>query len=446
MKTMAALMLFFAFVIGYATIIENDYGAMTAKADVYSTKWFELLLATLGVILVLNIQKYKMYTMNKASIFIFHVAFLVILFGAAITRFYGFEGSMHIRQGETVSTMTSLETYFKASTSSGDKTTTYEKSLYLSKRSTNHISTSLEVDGKTVDVELVEYIPDAVETIVEDKVNGIPIANMMITINGKGEPVKLKVGDSFESSDFVLDFNSTKTFSKPVISLYVENDTLMMKHDIALTYMKMDDGSKGDLTPTSEPLLRRTLYTGGQSNFVLREFLPHAGTKIVKNPKATPKRAGEDALRFKVTVGDETQEVLVVGQSGVLANETHNVINGVDVHLSYGAKTLQLPFALKLVAFELDRYPGSMSPASYASEVLLIDKEKKLETPYRIFMNNILEHRGYRFFQSSYDQDEQGTILSVNNDPGTLPTYLGYLLLGIGMFWSLLSKKIDLLS
>jgi len=441
MKTMAALMLFFAFVIGYATIIENDYGAMTAKADVYSTKWFELLLATLGVILVLNIQKYKMYTMNKASIFIFHVAFLVILFGAAITRFYGFEGSMHIRQGETVSTMTSLETYFKASTSSGDKTTTYEKSLYLSKRSTNHISTSLEVDGKTVDVELVEYIPDAVETIVEDKVNGIPIANMMITINGKGEPVKLKVGDSFESSDFVLDFNSTKTFSKPVISLYVENDTLMMKHDIALTYMKMDDGSKGDLTPTSEPLLRRTLYTGGQSNFVLREFLPHAGTKIVKNPKATPKRAGEDALRFKVTVGDETQEVLVVGQSGVLANETHNVINGVDVHLSYGAKTLQLPFALKLVAFELDRYPGSMSPASYASEVLLIDKEKKLETPYRIFMNNILEHRGYRFFQSSYDQDEQGTILSVNNDPGTLPTYLGYLLLGIGMFWSLLSKK-----
>ena len=61
--------------------------------------------------------------------------------------------------------------------------------------------------------------------------------------------------------------------------------------------------------------------------------------------------------------------------------------------------------------------------------------------PYRIFMNNILEHRGYRFFQSSYDQDEQGTILSVNNDPGTLPSYIGYTLLALGMFWSLFSRE-----
>ena len=81
-----------------------------------------------------------------------------------------------------------------------------------------------------------------------------------------------------------------------------------------------------------------------------------------------------------------------------------------------------------------------MSPASYASEVELIDKEQNIKFPYRIFMNNILEHRGYRFFQSSFDQDEKGTVLSVNNDPGTLPTYIGYFLLGLGMFLSLFSK------
>ena len=49
-------------------------------------------------------------------------------------------------------------------------------------------------------------------------------------------------------------------------------------------------------------------------------------------------------------------------------------------------------------------------------------------------MNHILDHRSFRFFQSSYDQDERGTLLSVNNDPGTLPTYIGYTMLAIGMF------------
>ena len=70
-------------------------------------------------------------------------------------------------------------------------------------------------------------------------------------------------------------------------------------------------------------------------------------------------------------------------------------------------------------------------------------------------MNNVLDYEGYRFFQSSYDQDELGTILSVNHDKlGTLVTYIGYGLMMLGMlltlFWpntrfkSLLKKLIKL--
>ncbi|WP_297482007.1 cytochrome c biogenesis protein CcsA, partial [Sulfurimonas sp.] len=56
-------------------------------------------------------------------------------------------------------------------------------------------------------------------------------------------------------------------------------------------------------------------------------------------------------------------------------------------------------------------------------------------------MNHILEYKHYRFFQSSYDMDEGGTVLSVNHDPGTLPTYIGYALLAFGLFWTLFSRK-----
>ena len=57
-------------------------------------------------------------------------------------------------------------------------------------------------------------------------------------------------------------------------------------------------------------------------------------------------------------------------------------------------------------------------------------------------MNNVLEYKGYRLFQSSFDRDEKGTILTVNHDkPGTRVSYIGYLLMAIGMLLSLLNKN-----
>jgi cytochrome c-type biogenesis protein CcsB len=112
-------------------------------------------------------------------------------------------------------------------------------------------------------------------------------------------------------------------------------------------------------------------------------------------------------------------------------------IDGVKIDMRVGAKIIELPFSIKLEDFELERYPGSMTPASYSSRVVLIDKEANLTMPYHIYMNHILDYKNYRFFQSSYDPDEKGTVLSVNHDPGTWPTYIGYILMTLGMVWSL---------
>ncbi|MEK6658523.1 MAG: cytochrome C biogenesis protein, partial [Campylobacterota bacterium] len=104
MKTMALMMLIFAFAIGYATFIENDYGTITAKANIYNARWFEILIALLTINLTINIFRYKMFSVKKAPIFIFHLSFIIIVLGAAITRFVGFEGTMHIREGEVATT------------------------------------------------------------------------------------------------------------------------------------------------------------------------------------------------------------------------------------------------------------------------------------------------------------------------------------------------------
>jgi hypothetical protein len=60
-------------------------------------------------------------------------------------------------------------------------------------------------------------------------------------------------------------------------------------------------------------------------------------------------------------------------------------------------------------------------------------------------MNNILKHRNYRFYQSSYDSDRQGTILSIYHDPyGITLTYIGYFLLFASMTLFLLNKYLSL--
>ncbi|MDM7926954.1 MAG: cytochrome c biogenesis protein CcsA [bacterium] len=103
------------------------------------------------------------------------------------------------------------------------------------------------------------------------------------------------------------------------------------------------------------------------------------------------------------------------------------------------SQPVRLPFSLRLEDFRVDRYPGSMKPSGFTSDVTVIDTAVAAEKPYSIFMNHILRHRGYRFYQSSYDDDEMGTVLTVSRDPGMIPTYAGYVLLGLFLLVSLFS-------
>lgn len=98
-------------------------------------------------------------------------------------------------------------------------------------------------------------------------------------------------------------------------------------------------------------------------------------------------------------------------------------------------------FSVTLDDFRLKRYPGSHSPMSYESD-LVIKKENEAPLQATVRMNKVIEVDGYRLFQSSFDPDEQGTVLSVSYDrPGMQITYIGYFLLFAGFVLTLFSKK-----
>jgi ABC-type transport system involved in cytochrome c biogenesis permease subunit len=96
----------------------------------------------------------------------------------------------------------------------------------------------------------------------------------------------------------------------------------------------------------------------------------------------------------------------------------------------------QLPFTLLLDSFHIAYDPVSDCPADYISEVKLDGQ------PHRISMNHILKARGIRLYQSSYDDDGQGSWLTLNCDPWGLPlTYLGYILLAVAWLWLVINKR-----
>lgn len=129
-----------------------------------------------------------------------------------------------------------------------------------------------------------------------------------------------------------------------------------------------------------------------------------------------------------------TRYLGVDGVMKVRENSSSNTIFSTEKN-----QEITLPFALHLKAFELSRYYGSRAPSEYASDVRIVDGEKQLDAV--ISMNNTLSYKGYKFFQTFYDPDEKGTILSITKDPGVEVTYIGYALLFLGLILNFFDKK-----
>ena len=185
----------------------------------------------------------------------------------------------------------------------------------------------------------------------------------------------------------------------------------------------MSDNTKGVFS-SNELFEKDRLYIHKDVSFAPKKLLLKGKERVITAKEEFAFRPS--ALIAKLSYKNEEKEVILYGHGrGEKGYPSLASVGGKTFHLEWGSKTYTLPFAIELIEFQLERYPGSMSPSSYASEVKVVDKENGVELPYRIYMNNVLDYKGFRFFQSSYDKDELGTILSVNQDPGKWPTYLG---------------------
>jgi len=166
MPFMAVLMIVFIVVMALATFIESAYSTQTAWALVYGTHWFELLLLLVGINVAGVMIKQKFFRRKKIVVFLFHISFILILVGAAITRFISYEGNMHIRENTASNTMLSNNAYIDVVLESNGEQMEKSREVRLTDLTPRDYRMSTRIGGDKVKIKSTEYMSNVVEQYV----------------------------------------------------------------------------------------------------------------------------------------------------------------------------------------------------------------------------------------------------------------------------------------
>lgn len=442
------LLLIFALAIGEATILENDYDTITARVLIYNSRWFEIVILLLMINFIGNIGRYQLWKREKWSSLLFHSSFIIIIIGAAITRYTGFEGIMPIREGEASNEMYSSEPSLQVNITDRVKTYSYVKPLYLTPITDNSFDVPINYPNYgQINIRYKDYKKNAVRKLESNVEKGDDYLQLMV--NGRND-LFIKSGEVKQVGAFAFAFNNNDS-TDAVRFIGDENGLeVFAPYDLLtrnMSQLSVEDRQKNMSEIGFDTLVRDTVHP-----IALRSLLFFEGNQVMLNQfhkqakfvveQAAVDGAGKDVLIVEVDNGKETKEVALFGGAKHSPSFELFEMDGMLYRLGYGAATMELPFALRLDDFKLEKYPGSMSPSTFESFVTVEDEANGKSFPYHIYMNHVLDYEGYRIFQSSYDKDEKGTIFSVNHDFwGATITYIGYLLLTIGFIWALINPN-----
>lgn len=444
---MATLLLIFAIAMAYATFLENDFGTPTAKALIYEAKWFELVMLLLILNFIGNIGRYQLLRREKWPTLVFHLSFILIFIGGAITRYVSYEGIMHIREGATSNEVVTDKNYFKIQIEEKGDVLNYQDVPFtmisdeakdkklIAKIFAKTFKAGYDFRGKQINVKQLKFVQRKKDSLIADK-KGTEYLHVVSTGNSGRENIYIKAGESKSINGTLV------TFNRPIEGAVEFNNTsgtMLIKTPIDGNFMTMATQATGTTTKdVFQPLVLRSLYTINDLKLVVPEGLKKGKLIAYEGDRKKDKEV-PDQLTVEVQ-GPKTKQIVDLSVEKGNPNAYKQIsLDGLNIILGFGPKVYNTPFSVKLDKFVMETYPGSSSPSAYESHVHVIDQGK--QTPYKIYMNNVLNHGGYRLFQASFDPDRKGTVLSVNHDFwGTLVSYIGYAFLFLGMFVSFFWK------
>jgi cytochrome c-type biogenesis protein CcsB len=434
---MGVLFIVLAVAMAAATFIENDFGAETARATVYNTRWFEMLFLLLVINLIGQIVILRLYRKNKLTVMLFHGAFIVMVAGAAITRFTGYDGMMHIREGETTSVTFSSgnNMTFELADPENRVLATHSGAVSLTGGRNSNYSKRLKAGDEEVTLTLDQFIPGAVRN-VEETVDGVALASFLTTPDMvSSKVIALAQGETDIIGEMSFGFDADAD-----ITVTTKNSAFFIRSKREIRSTRMQDMQTVIYPPdTLIALAKGTVYTI-EGYRIMPQVLTMSGMIVPGAGQGSQGPGG--AIECTLTGPEGARKIYLWDDGSDTRSTWQGRVGNLTAKVSYGNRVLNLPFSIRLDDFLIERYPGSNSPSGFKSRVTLVDSDHHAEYQYDIYMNHILKHRGFRFYQSSYDNDELGTVLSVNHDPtGMYTTYTGYGLLFLFIILSIFNRK-----
>ncbi|WP_425075137.1 cytochrome c biogenesis protein CcsA [Psychroserpens sp. S379A] len=410
---------------------------------IYNTWWFELIMVLFTVNFVGNIFRYRLFSKKKWATLTLHLAFIFIFIGAGITRYIGYEGWMPIREGETTNNFLTRDIYVTAYID-GDfvvdgkaQRKVVNKRVDFSERLDNDFEFTSDYNGTEVKVALEKFIKGAeIDVLPNDEGESY----LKIVESSGGEPHNhyLKDGEDQLIHNLVFTLNNPK---KGAVNITSDNSgNISIESPFEGDYMTMATRATGQLVKDSiQPLILRSRYQIANLSMVFPKPIIKGKFELVKRSQML--RGSEDGVVMNITANGETKKVNLLGGEYISGQFEQIKVGGLDVALKYGSMVKELPFSIKLNDFIAEVYPGTEdSFSSFESKVTVVEDNAD-DFDFHIYMNNILNYKGYRFFQASFDPDLKGTKLSVNHDQwGTWVTYFGYILLYFGLLAILFDK------
>ena len=439
-RLMAVLFIVFAVAMGAGTFIESKYNTDTARIWIYNAWWFEVIMVFFMINFFGNIKRYQLLKKEKWATLLLHLAFIFILFGAFITRYISYEGVMPIREGATENKVYSDKTFLTVFVD-GDykgepRRRVFEKPLLLSPVTDNDFTLSGEFADTPFKVNYANYIMGAKQKIAPND-KGTLYLKLVEAGEGGREEHFLKEGEVQNIHNVLFALNKP---TDGAINISTLRDTPTIQTPFEGNFMRMADKLQGKVEKDMvQPLMMRSLYSIGEKRFVFPDP-PTKGTIAYESDNDFKAKNHNDALVITLTADGQQKEVTLLGSKGKTGEPQTVKIGNKDYSFFFGSKTYDLPFTIKLNDFIAKKYPGTeKSYSAFESQVTVKDSTETFDA--QIYMNHVLDYKGFRFFQSSFDPDEKGTVLSVNHDFwGTNITYLGYFLLYIAMMAILFTK------
>ncbi len=427
------ILLFVAFptAMGIGTFLESWYSTDAAKIWIYNAWWFELIMVLFVFSFIANMFKYKLFRKEKWAVLCIHLSFILILIGAFITRYIGYEGVMPIREGESTNVFLSEKTYLDILVDGDFEGKALRKAINKKMLLSEHVAHDFVIKddfkGNDFSIHFVDYMENATEGLVLDS-EGERYLKIVEASDGNRHDHYLKEGEVVNIHNLLF------TLNNPIdgaTNIEVIDGAYYVSSPFEGTFMRMADQFEGKLIKDSiQPLNLRSLYTLPNFQFVIPEPVLRGKFDIVKAEQGQDLE--QDALRLEIKTQDTSKLITVLGGKGITNNYKKIKVGNLEFNVKYGSRSLELPFNIRLNDFIAERYPGTEKSYSSFKSRIIVESTERFD--YDIFMNHVLDHEGYRFFQSSFSPDEKGTILSVNHDFwGTWVTYIGYFLLYISL-------------